>query len=154
MAVLEIPEELLIELGVSVSASSVRTPGSVGADYHRNIECFSGPLLARLIDRLSDRPSYSQVDAEAVRRLLGECLTNGLTLVELRPRVIEDLIRNQVVDELEGQHALGEHYASRPGVLARLKARTVHDLVEVGIVPRESAVHIHPGLKGYEASRR
>ena len=154
IALLEIPEELLSELGVSVSASSVSTPGSVGSDYHRSIECFSGPLLARLIDRLSDRPSYFQVDAEAVRGLLGECLTNDLTLEELRPRVIEDLIRNQVVDELEGQQALGEHYASRPGVLARLKARTVHGLVEAGIVARERAVHIHPGLKDYEAGRR
>ena len=146
IVLLEIDEEILEECDIDVVYSPGNVPRVANPEGHRNIVCHSGARLWRLLERLSQNPSIREFDANEVRGLLKECLADGLRVAELKPRVIEELIRKKLVGEGEGRRALGELYEREPCVISELRASEVVALVDADIVPRESGVLLHRGF--------
>ena len=102
VTILEIPEQLVDEIGIQVRASPGRTPDSASEAIHRSIECPGGSLLSELVERLSREPSYQWFSTGQVRTLLAERLGVGVTLRQLKPRVVDDLMRSGLVDAGRG----------------------------------------------------
>ena len=144
---LEIPEEVLKDIAIPVVESPGKAPDAASAHLHRNLECFGGTRLMLLVDRLTDAPSCKRFSTAEVRQLLAERVGVGLTLEQLEPRVIEDLMVNNHVGEDEGFRALQVHFDRNPLVLRKLKLKTVQALVRNGSVPAGSAQVIHAGYQ-------
>lgn len=146
VTVLEIPETLMDDIGILVTASPGLAPDSASEDLHRNIECNRGSLLVELIDRLSQEPSLQRFDTARVRTLLAQRVGVGVDLDQLKPRVVDDLIRAGHVAPADGQDVLGALINDDPCVLKDLKFTTARNLIEAGIVSREHAELLHPGF--------
>ena len=148
ICLLEIPEDLLDEIGIPVDAEHPGdAPDAASASLHRSLGCFGGSRLARLVDRLSESPSCRRFGIARVRQLLASRIGVGVTLEQLEPRVVEDLMRSGLVTRAAGQQALGTLFERNRFSLRRLKLTTVRELVDAGVVPRRKAEVLHPGFQ-------
>ena len=143
---LEIPETLLNEIGITVRETAGAAPDPGSNDIHRSIECFGGSLLAQLLERLSDRPSLRSFNSAEVRALLVERIGAGLMLKHLKPQVVDDLLRSGLISEETCLDVLAEKCTTDRLVVSRLKAATVRALVGSGRLRRELAAALHSGL--------
>lgn len=147
MTVLEIPQGIVDDIGVEVTMTRGKAPDSASAGIHRNIQCLGGSTLVELVRRLSIDPKYKWFSTDDVRKLLAERVGVGVTLEQLKPRVVDDLMRSGLVSPSEAHDALGAQIKKDPCVVAKLKLDTVTTLVKAGTVAREEAELLHPGFR-------
>ena len=147
MALLEISEGLLAELDIAVEVSLGDNPHPKSHNRHRSIQCFSGPLLARLVSRLSVNPSYTKFRGVEVRQMLAESIRCGLSLDALNLRVLVDLLHTGDVSKDAALPVLERHIEKDPLCIAQLKPTQVDELIKRGIVTREAATIIHSSYR-------
>ena len=151
IALLEIPEELLIELGIAVEISPGVNPHPESQNRHRSIRCFSGPLLAMLVSRLSVNPSYRRFPGAEVRASLAESIRSGLSLDELNLRVLAALLNAGDVSKDAAFPVLKRRIEEDPLCIAQLKPTQIEELIEARIVTRETATIVHSSYRSVQS---
>ena len=146
ITLLEISEDVLDEWSIPVKASRGRAPDPASTDSHNNIECFSGPLLSGLLDRLSQTPTLHTYIPQRVRELLIESLEVGSRLEDFGTLVIGDLMRTGTVARSACLRVLGQHFERDPRVIKKFGFDDVDRFIEANILGRDVARVFHPNI--------
>ena len=147
IVLLEIPNAIVNDLGISVENSPGDSSHPKSNGRHRSIKCFSGPLLAALMDRLSTNPSLRRYGGVEVRRLLTQSIQSGLKLDNVRFRVVAELLKKESVTDDEAHPVLRRYIEDDPLCIAKLKPTQLKELIEACVVTREAATMIHPSCR-------
>ena len=146
IALLEIPEDILDEWSIPVKVSRGKAPDLASADSHSTIECFSGPLLSGLLDRLSQNPTLHTYAPQRVRELLNESLEMGSSLEDFGTLVIGDLLRSGTVPSDECLRVLGQHFGRDPRVIRKFSFDDIDRFIEANILSHDVARVFHPSI--------
>ena len=103
--------------------------------------------MAELIDLVSANPCINRYDASKIREIIADRLQSAYPLSELKPRVIEDLLKKGFVDASAAKVALRDQFKADNFMLRRLKLNTVRSLVTEAFVSHNEALSYHVGYR-------